>query len=507
MARNLEKIPLVSNYFPLILQNGLKFWHYKIKVEPEVRGPKLTQIIKTALNHGDYQRLKTQIVTDFSAILLSMRKIPDEYRKVKVFYQTELETQASDNTKEYWISLDSNGPVDLSDIGIDPDTTETDSSGLPVEQALDIILGHHRKMSDDVSVIHKRKAFSINQNTEGYDNSSFTNKRTVLTMLRGYFSSVRMSDTSVLVNINVSHGAFYEASKSLGDVIQWLQGSSSVDRSKISGLLRGLRVQSSHIPRVWSIWGYARYGDGRGYMLHPPRFSTTSALSYTPKEVQFFHVEKSQESSKGQGQALSEQDKRNAKDGKLSAHVQCSCPGRWLNVEQYFRTGTNMSQISILVCAKMLSTVRMEPIQPEHLGLPLVNVGSNKRPTYLPSHLCDVRPGQISNLTLDSKDTRDMIKFAVRTPDMNASSITTKAFKTLGLNPANRELVISLHFGVLRSYSELTETGALRGECEQQHGQTHGPHFDAARTLVRQGQAGRVHSSKPTWIVLGFDKH
>ena len=90
----------------------------------------------------------------------------------------------------------------------------------------------------------------------------------------------------------------------------------------------------------------------------------------------------------------------------------------------------------------------MEPIQPQHLSLPLVNVGSNKRPTYLPSHLCDVRPGQISNLTLDSKDTRDMIKFAVRTPDMNASSITTKAFKTLGLNPANQELVISLHFGV-----------------------------------------------------------
>ena len=347
VARNQGKVSLSSNYFPLIIQTGLKFWHYNIKVEPEVRGPKLTQIIKTALNHGDYQRLRTQIVTDFSAILLSVRVIPDEYRKIKVSYQTELETQATDNAKEYWISLDSKGPVDLSDIGIDPDTTETDSSGLPVEQALDIILGHHRKMSDDVSVIHKRKAFSINKNAEGFDDSSFTDEGTVLTMLRGYFSSVRMSDTSVLVNINVSHGAFYGASKSLGDVIRWLQGRGSVDRSKISGLLRGLRVQSSHIQRVWSIWGYARYGDGRGYMLHPPRFSTVGALSYTPKEVQFFHVEKSQESSKGQGQALSEQDKRNAKDGKLIAHVQCSCPGRWLSVEQYFRTGTDMSQVSI----------------------------------------------------------------------------------------------------------------------------------------------------------------
>lgn len=59
-----------------------------------------------------------------------------------------------------------------------------------------------------------------------------------------------------------------------------------------------------------------------------------------------------------------------------------------------------------------------------------------------------------------------MIKFAVRTPDMNAGSITTKAFNTLGLNSTNRELVSSLHFEVVRSSSELTETGSLRGKCE-----------------------------------------
>lgn len=344
MARNLVPVYLASNYFPLTLRTGLKIWHYDIRVEPEVRGPKLTQIIKTALNHGDYQRLKTHIVTDFSAIMLSVQEIPVEYRNIKVFYQTEFETQASDNAKEYRITLDPKGPVDLSHPKVDPDPTETDSSGLPVEQALDIILGHHRKMSDDVSVIHKRKAFVINPQAEGYDTYHHQQIAPVLTLLRGYFSSVRMSKSSLLVNINVSHGAFYSSSTSLGEVIRWLQNLPSVDQSKISGLLRGLRVKSSHIPRVWSIWGYPRYGDGRGYMLHPPRFRTRGATSYTPEEVSFFHYEKPQGSSMGQGQVLSEQNKKDAKDGKLGAHDgPCSCPGRWLTVAEYFRLGTNKS--------------------------------------------------------------------------------------------------------------------------------------------------------------------
>ena len=339
VTRIVNTIDLASNYFRLGF-TGLEIWHYRIDVKPEIKGPKLTQIIKTALNHGDYHKLRTQIVTDFSEIMLSTRKIPDEYLDIKVCYQTELETRASETAKEYQITLDLRGLVDLSDLNVDQDLPETNSSALPVEQALDIILGHHRKMSDDVSVIHKRKAFSINSKTEEYDARNFS-KPTVLTMLRGYFSSVRMSDSAVLVNINVSHGAFYTGNKPLGDVIGWLHR--SVHASKVSGVLRGLRVKSSHIPRVWSIWGYPRHGDGRGYMLHPPRFKDRGRLSHTPEEVRFFHAERPNESSIGHGQALSEQEKRAAKEGTLSAHGQCSCPGKWLTVAEYFQTGTNMS--------------------------------------------------------------------------------------------------------------------------------------------------------------------
>ena len=255
-----------------------------------------------------------------------------------MFYQTELETQVSENAQQYWISLSPKDPVDLSNRQSYLHPTETSANGLPVEQALDVVLGHHRKLSDDIAIVHKRKAFSINGSlTDAGDRFRFQNS--VLTALRGYFSSVRMSESSVLVNINVSHGAFYTPSP-LVEIIRWLGNLPSVSRSKVPGLLRGLRVKSTHIPRYWSIWGFPRDGDGKGYMLHPPRFKLPDAESYTPDQVRFFHEEKPKGSSTDPAQALSEEDKRKAKEGKLRPHDEvCSCRGSWLSVAEYFQRG------------------------------------------------------------------------------------------------------------------------------------------------------------------------
>lgn len=341
----LRTINLKSNYFPLVPKPGIIFHRYEIIVHPEAKGRKLTQIIKTALNHGEYKALKHEIVTDFSTIMLAVVEIPLRCTNFMVSYQSEIETQASNNAKEYRISLVGNGTVDLSKPEIYLRTTESSSNGLAIEQALDIVLGHHRKLSDDISIVNKRKAFSINRgHRHAYDGTPFGDGG-ILTALRGYFSSVRMSESNILVNINVSHGAFYEAGKPLWEVIQWLGNLRSVDRSKVSGLLRGLQVSSSHIRRVWSIWGFPKDGDGRGFMLHPPKLHAPGMPFYTPAQVSFFYDEKPEGSSTGQAQTLSDQDKQNAEKGKLRPHGHpCSCPGRWLTVAEYFETGTDMSQ-------------------------------------------------------------------------------------------------------------------------------------------------------------------
>ena len=329
-ASNLKNhLSLATNHFRLNHKADLMFWHYQIIVHPEIKGPKLIQVIKLALS-GTLRGLKPNIVTDFSAIMLSVQEVPQELRNFKLQYKSEVETQASANAKEYTISLDPIGTVDLSNSKAYLQQLDIDSSGLPVEQALDIVLGHHRKLSDHITIVNKRKAFSTASGKEEYNlDTGF------LIALRGYFSSVRMSQSSLLVNINVSHGAFYRTPKSLNEIIRWLRGQ-GVDSSKVPGLLRGLRVRSSHIPRVWSVWGYPRSGDGRGYMLHPPKFAVPNANSYTPNQIWFFH-EEVKGPSKERAQNLNEKDKENANLGKLKAHDErCSCSGTWLTVAEYF---------------------------------------------------------------------------------------------------------------------------------------------------------------------------
>lgn len=44
-------------------------------------------------------------------------------------------------------------------------------------------------------------------------------------------------------------------------------------------------------------------------------------------------------------------------------------------------------------------------------------------------------------MKLNSKETRNMQKFAVRTPDKNVSDILDKGFQTLGLTSDNHRLV------------------------------------------------------------------
>ena len=329
-------MPLVSNHFEVSHRAGLKLWHYQITVHPEIKGPKLSQVIKLALLSGTFQCLTRSTCTDFSAIMLSVGEIPQPYRNFKLQYMSEVETQVSGNAQEFTISLDPIGIVDLSNPEAYLRQRDVGSSGLPVKQALDIVLGHHRKQSNDVAIINKRKAFSITSNAGGCDLGYF------LVALRGYFSSIRMSQSSLLVNINVSHGAFYQTLKKLSEIIHSLLHNQGVNPSKIPGLLRGLRVRSSHIARDWSIWGYPKTGDGRGYMLHPPRLSAPNATSYTPGDIMFFH-EEVKGSSQERAQNLQDKDQESAKMGKFKPHdASCSCRGKWLTVAEYFKT-SNLS--------------------------------------------------------------------------------------------------------------------------------------------------------------------
>jgi hypothetical protein len=75
----------------------------------------------------------------------------------------------------------------------------------------------------------------------------------------------------------------------------------------------------------------------------------------------------------------------------------------------------------------------------------VVNVGTEKNPSYLPAEVCIVLPGQSAMAKLSGDQTRNMIRFAVRGPWLNAMSIVNDGLLTGGLSTQTNPLLVSVH--------------------------------------------------------------
>ena len=94
-----------------------------------------------------------------------------------------------------------------------------------------------------------------------------------------------------------------------------------------------------------------------------------------------------------------------------------------------------------------------------------------------------VMNGQISTLKLDTAQTKNMIKFAVRDPKLNADSIIRKGFDTLGFKD-NDTLVAPLSFDDSCDAYELTKAETLRNSGGQQYGDTLWPRAIATGPFI-----------------------
>jgi len=68
-------------------------------------------------------------------------------------------------------------------------------------------------------------------------------------------------------------------------------------------------------------------------------------------------------------------------------------------------------------------------------NLPVVNIGSVKKPNWIPPELCVVEEGNAYRDKLSDKETTNMIKYACNKPKINAEAITQQGFPFLGLGP------------------------------------------------------------------------
>ncbi|KAM0797533.1 ribonuclease H-like domain-containing protein [Usnea florida] len=418
-------VELRVNYFQIKLPDDLILYRYNLMIERQVeaekkpgsgpkeekklsepKGKKLKQIIsirlKNLMREMDSRKLGCYIATDYKSNLVCTTLIPQDLLNAEVayFHEDDLATGSS-NSPKYLVHIQETPPhLTTSQLNNFLTSTESDAQYDLKEtmlQALNILFGQHAKSTPTTTMVGGNRAYTSAEDAERESLGAG------IEAARGYFSSVRLCSFSSMVNVNVSHCAFYEA-VTLEEFIEKMPAiSDETDKAyyhRLEAFLKGIRVRTKYfkdpsgnqITKMFSIHSFATTEDGQ-WQRHPP---TVNEFAAQPSGV-WFHLDDA---------AGFEKKEKLKKKGVVMKN--------YVKVEDYF---------------KMKHDVDSDP----NGTYPTINFGSKKDPRYVPTEACTVIRGQLAKLTPDETDM--MIKFAVRKPYANSTSITTKGLPALGLKP------------------------------------------------------------------------
>lgn len=302
-------------------------YRYDVSVTPAATGRKLTQIIRLLLDAPELAEYKHDMVSDFKSTLICRQKFDDQ--AVKIAYRQEGEEEPRDNGPQYEVKLQLTNTLATAELigyltSTNPSAQYDDK--LPLIQALNIFLNHYAKSTNNLATIGSSKMFSLSEDSDTWDLGS------CLTAIRGFFASVRAATARVLVNVNPSHGAFFQE----GPLDQFiLRLGSGRGLYKLQTFIKGLRIKTTHlrtkvdkngkeIPRVKTIWALANPNDGYN-SAHPPR---VSAFGAGPKNVEFWL----------DGGPCSGQAQPGPSSGKKKKGAKGQESGRYISVYDFFAT-------------------------------------------------------------------------------------------------------------------------------------------------------------------------
>lgn len=436
---------MFANYFELTTAPDLVLYRYNVQIQPEAKGRKLAQLIRLLLELPDYVAMRDYVVTDFKSTLISRKRLSTADAVHQIQYRMEGEDNALSNATVYQVHVQETGTLTVAQLVGFLTSTSVDlayTDMLPTIQALNIFLSYFSKASSARATIGANKSFSLH-NPETRDLGAG------LTAIRGFFSSVRVAASRILVNLNVTHAPFYKALPLIGLMREYGQAHQQ-NLWKTEKFLKKLRVKVVHIPekknksgrsfpRIKTISGLASPDDGVR-LAHPPRVKRFGAGA---KDVEFFLNESpgpqssvpsgstapsGQSGGKAGGKKKSK--KQGSEPGGGSSSAGGTAGGRYISVYDYFT-----------------ANYPGHPIQ--NANVPVINVGTRDNPSYLPVDVCEVEPGQSSSSKLSPQQTREMIAFAVRKPYINAQSIVNAGPGTVGMlqqvNPMLANFGISMN--------------------------------------------------------------
>lgn len=302
-------VVLWANYVVLTAAPALVLYRYDVAVTPPVTGRKLVQVVRLLLETAALAPHRVGLVTDYKATLLSRTALPaavtDE--AIAVAYRAEGEDAPLPQAEGAAESSQSSRAATTYNVTLQPTNTlsaapllefltSTDASSMyndlqPMLQALNIVLNHQAKALPSAASASTSALVSIGSNKTFDLRARSQPLGGGLAALRGFYASVRAASARLLVNVNVSHAAFYEASSLAYTMAEVLRRHGP---RRLEAFVARLRIRTTHLPerrnrrgevlvRTKTVLGLARVDDGHG-LQHPPRVSSFAA---GPRQVSF----------------------------------------------------------------------------------------------------------------------------------------------------------------------------------------------------------------------------
>ncbi|KAF2215264.1 hypothetical protein CERZMDRAFT_56848 [Cercospora zeae-maydis SCOH1-5] len=384
-----KPIVLRTNYFKFTTayeakQPEVPLYRYVVDIrETTVSKPKLRRLFNEIFKHPAFSKVKW--ATDYASILVTTDKLDlDNMQKGQEWIKMTLPSEngaarqatpgeeapdfvknARDrNTFGFKIKyLDSFSPREMIHYLQSKSSGALYAGRADLVQILNVIVAKTPNEMANVRSVGGNKFYPYN-NHPGVEYKDLGGG---LEALRGYFSSVRPAISRLLVNINVTSGAFFTAQH----LLDTFDARANLDQQE--AFVRMLKVEARYVrdgqqqpfmKKTKTIVGFAKpIGN-----IRVKRFGNAN-------EVKFSYVDRSRPNS----------------------------AAREVTVAQYFK--------------------QQHGITLKHANFPVLNVGTRPDPQYLPMELCWITPGQAYRRLLNGNQTSEMLRFAARAPNLNAMSI------------------------------------------------------------------------------------
>lgn len=216
---------------------------------PKVGGPKLTQIIRLMLNESnELAGYRDDVVTDFKSTLISSRRFPikNDTHFINIKYKAEGEDDPLSQAQVYRIPITLVKVLSVGELMADLTSTNPAvkyDSKLDMIQGLNIFLNHYAKTNESLVTVGSSKTFVWNAGNENR-----VDLGQGLQAIRGFITSVRAATNRILININVSHGAFFQEGVLTNLIRAFMaQPGRTATLHELELFISNLRIRTSHL--------------------------------------------------------------------------------------------------------------------------------------------------------------------------------------------------------------------------------------------------------------------